>query len=68
MDLGLSGKNALVTASSGGIGEAIAESLAREGARVIVNGRTQETVAAALQRLAARVPSPLVIQPRLGTL
>lgn len=55
MDLGLTGKTALVTASSGGIGEAIATSLAREGARAIVNGRTQSSVDAAVARIAAAV-------------
>ncbi len=39
MDLGLNGKLALVTGSTAGIGAAIAEGLARERARVIVNGR-----------------------------
>jgi 3-oxoacyl-[acyl-carrier protein] reductase len=42
MDLQLSGKRALVTGSSKGIGEAIARALAREGAIVIVHGRDQE--------------------------
>ena len=41
MDLNLEGKLALVTASTGGIGRAIAGSLVREGARVIVNGRSR---------------------------
>ena len=40
MDLGLKGKLALVSGSSAGIGYAIAEALVREGATVIVNGRT----------------------------
>lgn len=44
MDLGISGRVALVTASSGGIGLEIARSLANEGATVIVNGRTEATV------------------------
>ena len=39
MDLQLKGKLALVTGSTAGIGYAIARALAREGARVIVNGR-----------------------------
>ena len=53
MDLGLKGKLALVTGSTAGIGYATCESLAREGARVIVNGRTQETVDAAVAKLKA---------------
>jgi NAD(P)-dependent dehydrogenase (short-subunit alcohol dehydrogenase family) len=44
MDLQLKGKLALVSGSTAGIGYAIAETLAREGARVIVNGRTQKGV------------------------
>lgn len=52
MNLELEGKRALVTGSSGGIGYAIAERLALEGASVIVNGRTQERVDQALAELA----------------
>jgi NAD(P)-dependent dehydrogenase (short-subunit alcohol dehydrogenase family) len=44
MDLKLTGKLALVSGSTAGIGLAIADLLAREGARVIVNGRTQAAV------------------------
>lgn len=44
MDLGLTGKVALVTGSSRGLGKAAASALAAEGARVIVNGRTQSTL------------------------
>lgn len=44
MDLKLNGKLALVTGSTAGIGHAIATALAREGAKVIVNGRTQSAV------------------------
>jgi NAD(P)-dependent dehydrogenase (short-subunit alcohol dehydrogenase family) len=51
MDLGLYGKRALVTGSTAGIGYAIAATLAREGADVIVTGRTQAGVDAALARL-----------------
>src|SRR5262245_49097540 len=52
MDLQLTNKLALVSGSTAGIGRAIAEALLREGARVIVNGRTESAVreaAAALQ-------------------
>jgi NAD(P)-dependent dehydrogenase (short-subunit alcohol dehydrogenase family) len=51
MDLGLTGKRALVTGSTAGIGYATAEALAREGAHVIVNGRTATRVDAAVARL-----------------
>jgi NAD(P)-dependent dehydrogenase (short-subunit alcohol dehydrogenase family) len=48
MDLKLEGRRALVTGSTAGIGLAIATSLAREGARVIVTGRTQTGVTEAV--------------------
>jgi NAD(P)-dependent dehydrogenase (short-subunit alcohol dehydrogenase family) len=48
MDLHLTKKIALVTGSTAGIGNAIATSLAREGASVIVSGRTPPAVAAAV--------------------
>ncbi len=41
MDLTLTGKRALVTGSTGGIGEGIAKTLAREGAAVVVQGRNE---------------------------
>jgi NAD(P)-dependent dehydrogenase (short-subunit alcohol dehydrogenase family) len=44
MDLQLKGKLALVSGSTAGIGLAIATALAREGARVIINGRTRAAV------------------------
>jgi NAD(P)-dependent dehydrogenase (short-subunit alcohol dehydrogenase family) len=51
LDLGLEGKVALVSGSTAGIGYAIAEQLVREGARVIVNGRTATAVDAAVSKL-----------------
>jgi NAD(P)-dependent dehydrogenase (short-subunit alcohol dehydrogenase family) len=49
MNLQLEGKTALVTGSTAGIGLAIATALAKEGAVVTVNGRTQERVDQALR-------------------
>ena len=51
MDLKLNNKTALVTGSTAGIGLAIATSLATEGARVIINGRSQERVNQALAEI-----------------
>jgi hypothetical protein len=51
MDLQLTGKRVLVTGSTVGIGYAIAEALTREGAHVIVNGRTASRVEGALKSL-----------------
>ncbi len=53
MDLELTGKRALVSGSTLGIGRAIAESLAWEGAEVIVNGRNADRVAQAVEELSA---------------
>jgi NAD(P)-dependent dehydrogenase (short-subunit alcohol dehydrogenase family) len=52
MDLKLKDKLALVSGSTAGIGLAIATALAREGTRVIVNGRTQSAVEETVARLA----------------
>jgi 3-oxoacyl-[acyl-carrier protein] reductase len=56
MDLQLEGKRALVTASSGGIGLAIARTLAAEGARVVVNGRSTASVEKAIAQLRNEFP------------
>ena len=48
MDLGLKGKVAVVSGSTAGIGMAIASTLAAEGAHVVLNGRTEERVTAAV--------------------
>lgn len=53
MDFGLKDKTALVTGSTAGIGYATALGLAREGASVVVNGRTPARVDEAVRRIAA---------------
>ncbi|MEZ0279146.1 MAG: SDR family NAD(P)-dependent oxidoreductase [Methylibium sp.] len=57
MDLKLRGKRALVTGSTAGIGFAIANGLAREGAEVIVNGRSEKRVAEAVKRISSEAGS-----------
>lgn len=54
MDLGLEGKRALLTASTGGIGLATAEAFLREGASVVVNGRDKDRLAQVLHSLRQR--------------
>ena len=56
MDYGLKNKTALITGSTSGIGFAIAGLLLSEGVRVIINGRTEESVAGAVARLKAEHP------------
>src|SRR6266403_1511301 len=57
MNLGLQGKLAVVSGSTAGIGLAIAAALAAEGAKVVVNGRTQPRVDAALKIIQQAVPT-----------
>ena len=53
MDLGISGKSAIVCASSKGLGKACAKALASEGANVLICGRGQEALDAAVEEIAA---------------
>lgn len=59
MDLQLAGRRALVTGSTAGIGFAIAQRLAAEGALVVVNGRTQAAVDAARAAIAEATSQPV---------
>src|SRR5258707_15123888 len=60
MDLQLAGKRAFVSGSTKGIGFAIATSLAREKARVVINGRTEASVSAALSEILESVPNAAI--------
>ena len=51
MDMQLSGKKALITGSTYGIGYAIAEALTKEGANVVITGRHQNSVDSAVGKL-----------------
>ncbi len=61
MKIELSGRTALVTASTAGIGLAIAQGLAAAGARVILNGRSTDSVERGRQHLLAAVPGADVL-------
>lgn len=56
MNLELEGRRALITGSTAGIGYAIAHGLAAEGAKVVITGRTQAGVDAAIARLKKDLP------------
>ncbi len=53
MDLGLEGRNAIVCASSRGLGRACAAALVREGCNVVINGRDEASLAATTDALRA---------------
>ena len=57
MELQLQNQTALITASSGGIGLEIARNLVREGASVIINGRTPTSVNHAIENISADYPN-----------
>jgi NAD(P)-dependent dehydrogenase (short-subunit alcohol dehydrogenase family) len=69
MDLGIEGRRALITGSTAGIGFAAGRALLREGARVMLNGRTQERVEAAVKALRTEFPGAHVggVAADLGT-
>ena len=60
MDLGLSGKRALVLSSSRGLGRGVAESLAAEGAQVMMTARSADKLKAAADAINAKGPGRAV--------
>lgn len=62
MIIDLSGRTAIVTGSTGGIGYAIARGLAQSGAAVVVSGRGQTAVDGALARLRAEAPAAAALR------
>jgi NAD(P)-dependent dehydrogenase (short-subunit alcohol dehydrogenase family) len=69
MRIDLSGKQAVVSGSTAGIGYAIAKGLAVAGARVVINGRKEEKVLDAARRLAGEVQGAAItgVAADLGT-
>ena len=61
MIIDLKGRKAVVTGSTAGIGRAIAEGLARAGASVVINGRGEERVAAALREMREMFPAADIV-------
>jgi NAD(P)-dependent dehydrogenase (short-subunit alcohol dehydrogenase family) len=68
MDLQLTDKLALVSGSTKGIGLAIATGLAREGAKVIINGRTERSVIDAQLKIHQAVPGGKLLEGHAGDL
>ena len=56
MDLGISGRRAIVCASSRGLGKACALSLARNGVHVTLNGRDEDVLAATVAEIEKTAP------------
>ncbi|MFC9832915.1 SDR family oxidoreductase [Rhodococcus sp. NPDC127530] len=63
MDLGIRGKTALVAASTGGLGLAVARALAAEGARVAITGRRRERA----QEIASSLDGAVAVEADLST-
>ena len=58
MDMGISGRKALVCGASAGLGLACASALAREGVELVIAARTEGPLQAAAQSLAATAAAP----------
>ncbi|MCG2634257.1 MAG: SDR family oxidoreductase [Gammaproteobacteria bacterium] len=63
MDLRLSGKRAVITGASKGIGRAVAETLAQEGCNLLLASRSDDTLEAARKVLAERYPVEVSVWP-----
>src|SRR5260370_14022554 len=63
MDLGLKGKTALVAASSRGLGRAVAEELATEGASLILCSRKAETIERTANEIATATGADILALP-----
>ncbi len=66
MNIQLSGKTAIVTGSTQGIGLAIAHGLAGSGATVVINGRSEPAVGQAVAAVKAASPAAEVAWGRRG--
>src|ERR1700730_3400513 len=60
MDLGISGRRAIVCASSRGLGRACAQALAAAGCEVVINGRDEETLKATAAALTAATGAKVI--------
>ncbi|SRR6266508_1376905 len=67
MDLGLRDKVALITGSSRGLGKASAVALAREGAKVVLNGRTEESLRQAADQIRTEGGQVTAVQADVST-
>ncbi|HSM39513.1 MAG TPA: SDR family NAD(P)-dependent oxidoreductase, partial [Afifellaceae bacterium] len=60
MDLGISGKKAIVCASSRGLGRGCAEALADAGCELVINGRNRDALEATAEEIRNRTGVPVV--------
>ena len=61
MDLGITGRTAIICASSRGLGKACVISLARNGVHVTLNGRDESMLAATVEEVRALAPKNLLL-------